>query len=146
MADQFFPEGMPLPASDTGSGDAGFWEACRRHELVVQRCTDCGTFRPTPEVICYECLSFNFEWHRVSGKGRIFSHMNVVYPAHPALRERVPYNAVLVELEDVKGIRMVGNLVDCSYEDIHIGMPVEIYFEDHPDKDVTLPLWKRVGQ
>ena len=49
---------------------------------------------------------------------------------------------VLVELSDAPGIRMIGNLVDCAYEDIHIGMPVEVMFEDHPNEAVSLPLWK----
>tara|TARA_B100001167_G_C16577764_1_gene215493 strand:+ start:271 stop:489 length:219 start_codon:yes stop_codon:yes gene_type:complete len=68
--------------------------------------------------------------------------MNVIHPVHPALRDRVPFNVVLVELSDAPGIRMIGNLVDCAYEDIHIGMPVEVMFEDHPNEGVTLPLWK----
>ena len=48
MADTYLPEGMPLPGYDPGSPDADFWEACGRHELVVQRCTDCKTFQHTP--------------------------------------------------------------------------------------------------
>ena len=44
--------------------------------------------------------------------------MNVVYPTHPALRERVPYNVILVELAGTPGVRMVGNLVNCAYQEI----------------------------
>jgi hypothetical protein len=70
--------------------------------------------------------------------------MNVVHPVHPALMQGGPFNVVLVELSDAQGIRMIGNMVDCAYEDIHIGMPVEVVFEDHDNEEVTLPLWKRV--
>ena len=144
MTESFFPGGMPLPQPEPDSPDVEFWEACTRHELVVQRCSDCGTFRHTPELICYNCHSFNYGWDMVSGKGTVYSHMNVVHPVHPAVREKVPFNVVLVELSDAPGIRMVGNVVDCPYEDIYIGMSVEVVFEDHPDEGVTLPFWKRV--
>lgn len=146
MADSFFPEGMILPAPQPDGMDAGFWEACGRHELVVQRCTDCGTLRHTPEAICYKCLSFSYDWERVSGKGVVYSHMNVVYVAHPAVEHRVPFNVILVELPDAQGIRMVGNLLDCPYEEIYIGMPVEVAFEDHPEAKITLPMWRRADR
>ena len=144
MAETFFPEGMPLPGPEPDSPDAEFWDACKRHELMVQRCSDCATFRHTPEIICFKCHSFNYHWEKMSGKGVVYSHMNVAHPVHPVLRVRVPFNVILVELPEADGIRMVGNLVDCAYEDIYIGMPVEVYFEDHPGEDITLPLWKRV--
>ena len=146
MTESFMPAGMPLPQPDPDSPDVGFWEACNHHELVVQRCSDCGVLRHTPELICHECYSFKYDWHKVSGKATVYSHMNVVHPVHPALRDRVPFNVVLVELSDAPGIRMIGNLVDCAYEDIHIGMPVEVVFEDHPNEGVTLPLWKRTDK
>lgn len=140
----YLPEGIPLPGPDSFGLDDPFWEACRRHELVVQRCTDCGTLRHTPEVVCWQCRSFEYDWQPVSGKGTVFSFMNVVHPVHPALRERVPFNVVLIELADQPTIRMVGNLVDTPYEEIQIGMPVEVFFEDRPEAEgVTLPLWKR---
>ena len=142
----FLPDGMPLPAASPYDFDLPFWEACKRHELVIQRCSKCATLRHTPEIICHVCRSFDYDWQRVSGKGKVFSHMNVVYPAHPALRERVPFNVVVVELEDAPGIRMVGNLIDTPYEEIQTGMPVEVFFEDHPDQDVSLPLWRRTAQ
>src|SRR5262249_9192757 len=123
MRETYLPAGLPLPAADASTCDAPFWEACRRHELVVQRCSQCGTYRHTPEAVCWQCQSFAGEWARVSGKGVVYSYVEVVYPTHPALRERVPYNVVVVELEEA-GVRMVGNLVDTAYEDIRIGMPV----------------------
>src|SRR5688572_9432471 len=120
MGETFFPEGMPLPAPQGDGLDAEFWDACRRHELVVQRCSDCGTYRHPPEAICHKCHSFTSHWEKVTGRATIYSHMNVVYPTHPVLRERVPFNVILVELADAGGIRMVGNLVDCAYEEIQI--------------------------
>ncbi len=138
----FFPEGMPLPAPDHVDGP--FWEGCREHKLMIQRCTKCGTLRHSPDVICYKCLSFDYDWKQVSGKGKVWSYINCVYPAHPALKEFGPYNVVLVELDDADGIRMVGNLVNTPFEEIKAGMPVEVYWDQAAD-DVVLPLWKRAG-
>jgi len=144
MAETFFPAGAPLPAPQIDTAwDAPFWEACRRHELAMQQCSSCGTLRYPPEVVCYKCRSFDYGWQPVSGKGTIYTKMNVVYPAHPALADRVPYNAVVVELDEDTTIHMIGNVVDAEYDDIQIGMPVEVHFEDHPEEDVTLPLWQR---
>ena len=143
MADYFMPEGMPVPGPDKWNPDWEFWQSLRRHELVVQQCDDCGTFRHTPEFLCYNCHSYNFHWQKVSGKGVVFSYVNVVYPVHPASRDKVPFNIVLVELPDAGNVRMLGNMVDCEYKDIHIGMPVEVVYEDHPEEEVTLALWKK---
>ncbi len=138
----FFPEGMPLPVADEASGP--FWAACREHRLVVQRCAACKTFRHSPEIICFNCRSFDSEWVEVSGRGVIYSFINVVHQVHPALRERAPFNVVLVELLDAGNVRMIGNVVDTPFEELHIGMPVEVVWEDTTG-EVTQPRWRPVG-
>jgi uncharacterized OB-fold protein len=47
-----------------------------------------------------------------------------------------------VELEE--GVRMVSNMADCPPNEIYIGMPVEVVFEDIAD-DLTLPKFKRAA-
>jgi hypothetical protein len=51
----------------------------------------------------------------------------------------VPYNVVVVELEE--GPFFHANVVDCPNEAIHIGMPVEVVFDDVSD-EVTLPRFR----
>ena len=119
---------IPLPAPT--QDDREFWEGCSRHELLIQRCIDCGTFRFPPRPMCHNCASMNTEWARVSGKGRIYSWINVVHPVHPAMVDRVPFPVLLVELDDAPGVRLVSNTVDCESEEIEIGMPVRVVFED----------------
>ena len=143
MAQYYLPEGLPLPGFSPDGVEAGFWEACKRHQLVIQLCADCGTFRHTPQFICHKCLSSNFEWKEVGDRGVVYSFMNVNHPAHPALTDRVPFNIISVELVDAPGIRMIGNLVDATYEEIHIGMDVRVCWEDHPEADITVPRWQR---
>jgi len=141
----YLPEGMPLPAPSADGLDSEFWEAARRHELVVQRCTACGTFQFGPEWLCNGCRSFDLAWHRVSGRGRIYSWERVWYPVHPALQGKLPYLVVLVELPDAGNVRMVGNLLGDPEQTVEIGAEVEAVFEDHPLEQVTLVQWQRVG-
>ena len=140
----YLPAGMPLPAPSPDGLDGEFWEAARRHELVVQRCTNCQTFQFGPEWICYNCHSFDLGWHRVSGRGRIYSWERIWYPVHPALRDACPYMVVLVELPDDGNVRMVGNLLGDPMQEVPIGAEVEAVFEDHEPEQVTLVQWRQV--
>ena len=138
----YMPDTMPIPdVKDQWSKE--FWAHAKKHELVVQKCSDCGTFRHGPVPVCYNCLSWKYEWKKVSGKGVVFSYIINHYPAMAQLKERVPYNVVLVTLPDAGNIRMCGNIIDGTpFEDIHVGMPVEVTWEDIDD-EVTLPNWKK---
>ena len=46
----------------------------------------------------------------------------------PGFRESLPYVMAYVELDE--GLKMLTNLVDCTPEQVKIGMPVEVVFED----------------
>lgn len=89
--------------------------------------------------MCPECHSLAFEWAPVSGRGTVYTFAIVTQPLHAHWADQVPYNVVLVELEE--GIRIVSNLVDCPNESIYIGMPVTVVFEDVSD-EISLPLFK----
>ena len=136
--------GLPLPAPSPDGLDAEFWEAARRHELVVQRCRRCRTFQFGPEWICHACRSFELDWQRVTGRGRIYSWERVWHPVHPALSNACPYLVVLVELPDAGNVRMVGNLLGDPLQEIEIGAEVEAVFEDHPADQVTLVQWQQM--
>lgn len=138
----YLPEGLPLP--NTQEIDTREWWAhCKERRLVVQRCTRCGTCRHPPVPACYNCHSFDWQWHQVGGRGMIHSYIICHHPAHPALRGHPPYNVILVELADAGGARMVGNLLDVPNEQIRIGMEVEVTWEEKGD--VVLPQWRRAS-
>lgn len=130
----------PLPLIDFDSQE--YWNGCKRHELLVQRCKNCRKFRFPPDPACRACASLDSEWIKVSGKGKIYTYTITTQAVLSAFRE-VPYAIVLVELDDVQGVRVVSNIVDCKPDDIYIGMPVEVVFDDVTD-DVTLPKFKPV--
>ena len=140
----YLPAGVPLPAPSADGLDREFWEATRRHELVVQKCNACGGFQFGPEWICHHCRSFDLGWARVAGRGRIYSWERIWHPVHPALKNACPYMVVLVELPDADNVRMVGNLLGDPLQTVEIGAGVEAVFEDHLDEQVTLVQWRSV--
>jgi uncharacterized OB-fold protein len=46
----------------------------------------------------------------------------------------------IVEIEEEPGVRLTTNIVGCSPDDVHIGMPVQVVFEQYDD--VWLPLFE----
>jgi uncharacterized OB-fold protein len=71
----------------------------------------------------------------LSGRGSVYSFIVVHRPQHPGFFAAAPYNVAIVELEE--GIRLHTNVVECTNEQLHIGMPVEVVFEKIDD-EVTL--------
>jgi uncharacterized OB-fold protein len=61
-------------------------------------------------------------------------------PTLPAFADKVPYNVVVVEL--LEGVRMIGNLLGVSNDEIREGMDVVVDFED-AGEGVKLPQWRR---
>jgi len=118
---------------------APFFEAARRHALVVQRCAGCGTLRFPARSICSTCLSRKATWVPVSGRGTVFSFAIMHQAVHPGFAAETPYAVVVVQL--VEGPRLLSNLVDCRTADVRIGQPVEVVFED-VTPEVTLPKFR----
>jgi uncharacterized OB-fold protein len=140
-------DGIPLPATDDPI-DAAFWQATRRGELVVQACRACGRLRFPPRPMCPHCQSFDHDWQRMSGGGRIWSFAVPHPPLLPSFARIAPYNVIIVELDDDPSIRMVGNLVTHAGGEINeidpatitIGTPVRVVFEPAAE-DVVLTRW-----
>jgi len=107
----YLPEGLPAPRAQRTGVDKEFWDATKRHELVVQKCNSCGAFQWGPEVLCHQCHSFEMGWQKVAGRGRLYSWVRCWNPVHPALKDACPYIVAVVELPDAGNIRMVGNLL-----------------------------------
>ncbi len=116
----------PLPHIDEESRP--FWEALKRHELYLQRCRDCGDVRFHPRAQCTQCLSPRTEWVKSSGRGKVYTFTATHQNQAPGWRESLPYIMSWVELDE--GVKLLTNLIDCRPEDVKIGMPVEVVYED----------------
>ena len=144
IVNHYLPAGLPAPVAESDGIAKAFWSGLREEKLRVQRCAQCGTWQFGPECICHHCLAFDPSWAEVAAKGVIYSWERVWHPVHPALTERCPYIAVLVELPQAGNIRLVGNLLGDPMQPVAIGARVSGRFEHHSDAPVpyTLLQWK----
>ncbi len=131
----YLPAGLPIPVAEPDGLSAPYWAGLRESRLLVQRCAHCDTWQFGPEWLCHRCHAFDPPWTEVEPRGRIFSWERVWHPSHPALRQHGPYVAVLVEIPQARGVRMVGNLLGDPMQTVVIDAEVEGVFEHHPDFD-----------
>ena len=129
----------PLPTPNSFSKP--FWEGTKRHELVLQKCNECGTFRYYPRPRCPECLSGNTEWTKVSGRGTVYSYTIVHRPLARWFKDKVPLVCAVIELDE--GVRMVSNVENVDPYAVTIGMPVRVIYDDVND-EITLPKFEPV--
>lgn len=87
--------------------------------------------------MCPNCNSIDYDWVKARGEGRVYSWTVTAQQFHPAFE--VPYIIAIVELEE--GVRMTTNIIDCKPEELYVGMPVEVVFEDVTD-EITLSKFK----
>ena len=130
----------PLP--EITPVNQAFWEGAKAGKLLMQKCADCGAWIFCPRPICVDCNSDKLQWVSLSGRGTIFSFTVIREVVGQALRgfaPDIPYVTAWIDLEE--GPRFCSNVIGCPVEDVHIGMPVEVVFED-TGHGVTLPKFK----
>lgn len=128
----------PVPTMEGMTAE--FYGFCAHGELRFQKCGNCGTWRHVPRLMCADCGSWEWEWERSSGRGRLFTWTVVHRPMHPAFAGEVPYAPAMIELEE--GVRMISWVIDCPPEELARGMPVAVVFE-RVDDSLTLPKFRR---
>lgn len=125
----------PLPVPSNAELSKPFWDATKRHELVLPHCNSCSTSFFYPRERCPECLSGDLTWSEASGKGSIYSFTVIEQPVDREFLGDVPYIYAIVQLEE--GPRIISNVVECALEDVRVDMPVTAVFDD-VTSDVTL--------
>jgi uncharacterized OB-fold protein len=118
----------PLPRPLSPELTRPFWDAARRHELCMPRCTTCDYVFFYPRSECPRCWSTHLEWVKVSGRARLHSFTIVRQPANAAFRDDVPYVYAVVQLDE--GPRLVSNIVQCDIDALRVDMPLEAVFDD----------------
>lgn len=76
----------------------------------------------------------------VSGRGSVFTFTINRHPFNPGLA--LPYVIAIVELDEQTGLRFTTDLIECDIDDVHIGMPVEVVFEQAGE--AWIPLFRPV--
>jgi hypothetical protein len=113
-----------MPSSAPDALDEPFWEACRRGEFLLYRCSECGRFL-WPAGCCPAHGWDPMEWVVGSGRGTIHTYTVFHRRYHPAFVP--PYAVAVVKLAE--GPFFHASIVDCSIEDLRVGMEVEATFD-----------------
>ena len=121
-----------------GRDSAFFWEGTAAGELRIQVCNACGEKRFPPGPACPDCGALDRGYEVATGKGTVFSF--VVHRHPPIPGKELPIVIALLDLEE--GVRMVGEVVDVSHDEIEIGMPLRVDF-NRVDDELTLPIWRK---
>jgi uncharacterized protein len=129
----------PFPDVDS----APFWEGVRAHQLLVQRCQDCGRLLFPARPICAHCDGGTLEWVPVSGRGTVISWVVTHQVFNKLFMASVPFTTLLVQLEEAPNLLMYGNWAGGTVDGATVpqpGLAVEAVFEDH-DEGFTLVQW-----
>ena len=89
--------------------------------------------------MCPQCNSFEWEWAKSSGKGKVHTWTVVHQAFIPAFADDVPYAGVIVGLEE--GPRIMSTVTGISPDELRMEMPVEVWFDD-VTPEVSLPKFK----
>ncbi len=130
----------PLPRIDEES--RWFWEACARHELVLQKCGSCGTIRYYPRAICTKCLSAEVVYVRSAGRGTVYTFTVTHQNQAAGFRDELPYVMAYVQLDE--GPRVLTNVVETPVDQVSIGLRVEVVFDD-VDESLSIPKFRRTS-
>ena len=128
----------PLPKPDRVT--QFFWDGVAQHRLLILRCGHCGNFVHWPRVVCRFCLSIDLSPAEVSGQATLDTWTYPAQPFDPYYRARVPYILAVVNLREQAKLKMVTNIIDCPEEDLRMGLPLRVVFQEIAP-GVTLPLF-----
>lgn len=103
-----------------------FWTGGASGELLITRCVSCRLWVFPLSATCPDCGG-STTYEATSGKGTVFTYTTNAHAYNPDVP--LPYNISIVELVEQEGLRFTTNVVNCPPEEVHIGMPVHVQFE-----------------
>ena len=111
-----------------------FFKAAREGRFMIPFCTACGKAHWYPRAICPFCASDKVEWREGSGKGTIYTF---------SVMRRVKDPYVLAHVTLAEGPTMLTNIVDCDFDQVRIGQPVTVVFQE-TENGPPVPMFKPV--
>ncbi len=121
-----------------------FWTYTQNKEFRLQKCAECGKFRWPPGPTCDRCLSDEYAWTPMAGRGKVLSWTTFhrsYFPEYPA-----PHTTIVLELEE--GPLFAAYPVEMGPEDLREGMELSLRWTDGQDEfgDYNLPVFGRSAE
>jgi hypothetical protein len=108
------------------STPARYWrEIPQRYRLEANKCKGCGKINFPPRLICNACHSQDMEETKLADTGKVLTYTIIRVPPHQFV-DQAPYAVGIVKLDD--GVKITGQIVDCDFEDIKVGLDVKVEF------------------
>ncbi|MBD1224358.1 Zn-ribbon domain-containing OB-fold protein [Virgibacillus halodenitrificans] len=129
---------IPLKTQD----NQHYWDMADQHELALQKCNDCGKYAHPPGPSCVHCGSTNLTWESLGNniEATIYSYIISYRPFLPGFQDDLPLIIAQAELKQIPEIKLMCNLLRCNPENVQIGMPVKMIWDDITE-DRALPQW-----
>ena len=131
------PQTRGIPTPHPSLHSRPYWEGCRRHQLLSQRCAVCSYRGLGAFTVCARCQATSPVWEASAGTGSLYSWTVVWRPPDPSFH--VPYAPAVVRLDE--GFFMLSAVIGCEPEALHEGLRLVVEF--HPASDnITLPYFR----
>jgi uncharacterized OB-fold protein len=102
------------------------WRAYpQTYRLEAARCKKCTKVFFPPRLVCSKCGGREFERFNMKGTGKVVTHTIIRTPSDEFSGE-APFAAGIIQMDD--GPRLTSQIVDVSFEEIKIGLPVKLEF------------------
>ena len=115
-----------------------FWTGGKSGQLMINQCQSCQNYIHPPVPMCPKCHSRDVVATAVSGLATVNSFTINHMPWLPDLA--VPYVFAVVELIEQKGLRLSTEIINIAPEEVYIGLPVKVIFEQQ--EEIYLPLFE----
>ncbi len=129
--------GIPTPRPTRRSQP--YWEGCRRHQLLYQRCAECSSCGLGVASLCARCHAPSPLWEESAGLGTLYSWTVVWLPPDPSFR--VPYAPAVIRLDE--GVWMMSAVIGCEPEALREDLRLTVEFHPASD-DVTLAYFRPI--
>jgi uncharacterized OB-fold protein len=104
---------------------APFFEALKEGRFITSYCKHCDRLHFPPRIACDQCTAEQLEWREMSKKGKIFAFTAMLLGAPMGMEQDLPFAIAVVEVEGTR-FKILARVDDARYEDLKIGMAVEL--------------------
>ncbi|MFC8097724.1 OB-fold domain-containing protein [Streptomyces sp. NPDC057363] len=132
--------GRPLPL--VTPWNEFYWRSGAEGVLRVQECASCTGLVHPPKPVCPRCRDARVEPRTVSGFGTLFGYTVSHRFGLPGLPS--PTIVAQVALEEDPRVKLTTRLVDCTDDELSLGMRMQVTFEEV--EDVWLPLFRPAAE
>ena len=98
------------------------------YRLEAARCKGCRKVFFPPRLICNKCNGREFERFNMKRTGKVVTHTVIRTPSD-AFSGQAPFAVGIIEMDD--GARLTAEIADVDFEEVKIGMPVQLEFRRH---------------